>query len=303
MILTWMARAAAAFFLFVGASTLASAETAAPLLWRVTDDDSEVFLLGTFHVLPPDLEWRSDALTAAFQSADTVYFEVEADAPGAQIEVTYIRMTQGMNADGVTLTSMLAPDEAPKLREIVTGLGLSYAGIDAMRPWHAFLTLRVQFLVAKGFEPGAGVDSALLADARAFGKELRFFETITEQLALFTELDAETERALLALTIRDWDHQVESFDALYKAWISGDAEFIDAEMNGVMRRQAPVVFDRMIVERNKAWADSIAQEMNAGGGKIFVAVGAGHLVGADYSVPALLAQKGFHVSRYDASEN
>ena len=47
----------------------------------------------------------------------------------------------------------------------------------------------------------------------------------------------------------------------------------------------------------------IAQEMNAGGGKIFVAVGAGHLVGADYSVPALLAQKGFHVSRYDASEN
>lgn len=278
--------------------------TATPAMWRAADGDTQVILLGTFHILPPGLQWRTDALDAAFAAADAVYFEVDTDAPDAQAKTLNVMMTQGFNPPGVALSSMLEPADAEKLRSIAAGLGLPFAAVDPMRPWQAFLTLSVQFIVQQGFTPGAGVDSKLLAEARTLGKELRFFETIEGQLALFTGLAPETELSLLKLTIREWDEQAENFDALFNAWRTGDVGFIDEQMNAMLRDKAPVAFERLIAARNRAWAEELARAINEDkGGTIFVAVGAAHLVGSENSVPALLAAKGFEVSRYGAREN
>ena len=176
-------------------------------------------------------------------------------------------------------------------------LNLPMSGIDPMRPWNAFLTLSVQFIINQGFEPGAGVDSILLAEARALGKELVFFETLQQQLALFTELDPETEKDMLIVTLREWDDQQAAFDDLFNAWRSGDIDVIDAQMNDAMREQAPAVHQSIIVDRNIAWAEALDEALKNGSGKAFVAVGAGHLAGAETSVPALLAQKGYAVER------
>jgi len=296
--------AAALFALSASAPGLAAdAESATPPMWRVQDADTEVFLLGTFHILPPDLKWRSDALAAAFEAADTVYFEVEADAPDAQSKTLAVVMQEGFNPPGKSLTDLLDEDEAQKLREITASLGLPFAGVEPMRPWQAFLTLSVQFIIKRGFAPGAGVDSALLADARTFGKELRFFETIEAQLGLFTNLEPETELSLLSLTIQDWENQAESFDALFAAWRAGDVAYIDEQMNGVMRDKARVVFDRLIVARNEAWAEDVAAAMRAGNETLLVAVGAAHLAGGEYSLPALLKAEGFEVTRYGVYES
>ena len=43
-----------------------------PALWRLSDDDSEIWLFGTVHLLPPGLQWRSPAFEAAFAAADTI---------------------------------------------------------------------------------------------------------------------------------------------------------------------------------------------------------------------------------------
>lgn len=276
----------------------AAAETATPAMWRAADADTEVFLLGSFHILPPELQWRTDALDDAFAAADIVYFEVDVDAPDAQSKAVKTMMTQGFNPAGVTLSGMLKPADAQKLREITASLGLPFSAIDPMRPWQAFLTLSVQFIIKQGFTPGAGVDSALLAEARALDKEARFFETIEQQLEFFTGLAPETEEALLVLTIRGWEEQAKSFDDLFAAWRTGDVDFVDEQMNELMREQAPVVYKRLIVERNAAWAEEIARAMNEEAGVIFIAVGAAHLVGPDHSVPALLEAEGFEVSRY-----
>jgi len=275
---------------------------AAPAMWRVTDADSEFILLGTFHILPPELQWRGAALNDAFRRADMVYFEIEADAPGAQATTVRIMMTQGFNPPGTLLSDMLEPGDARKLQEIAKSLKLNFAAINPMRPWQAFLTLSVQLIVQQGFDPGSGVDSVLLAEARTLGKELRFFETLGQQLELFTGLEPKVEKALLVLTINDWDQEVAAFERLFTAWRTGDADFIDEEMNTSMHQKVPVVFQRLIVERNKAWAVEIAAVMKEGSGNGFVAVGAGHLVGGNYSVPALLAAEGFEVSRYGLDE-
>lgn len=295
--------AAAAFFFaggalfFAGASVAAEETTATPAMWRAADADTEIFLLGTFHILPKNVQWRTSAFETAFDAADIVYFEVEADAADIQSKTLGVMMTEGFNPNGAMLTDMLAEDDAAALREIVTSLGLPFQGVNPMRPWNAFLTLSVQFIVQQGFDPGAGVDSVLLAEARTKGKELRFFETIDEQLALFTGLAPETEKKLLELTIRDWDNQAESFDDLYEAWRTGDGASLDAQMNEIMRDQAPEVFERILVARNEAWANEIERLMGADQGAVFIAVGAAHLVG-DRSVQSILKTRGIEFTRY-----
>ena len=289
--------AAAMVFLFAGSALAAEAEKATPAMWRAADADTEIFLLGTFHILPKNVQWRTAAFETAFNASDIVYFEVEADAADVQSKTLGVMMTEGFNANGGMLTDMLDVGDAAALREIVTSLGLPFQGVNPMRPWNAFLTLSVQFIVQQGFDPGSGVDSVLLAEARTKGKELRFFETIGEQLALFTGLAPETEKKLLELTIRDWDNQTESFDDLYYAWRTGDAAALDAQLNDVMRDQAPEVFERLLVTRNEAWADEIERIMTSDKGAVFIAVGAAHLVG-DRSVQSILKPRGIEFAPY-----
>ncbi|WP_375202215.1 TraB/GumN family protein [Hyphococcus sp.] len=281
---------------------VAAAETATPAMWRVADEDSEFILLGTFHILPPSLQWRNDDLSEAFDNAETIYFEVDATAADAQAKTLNTVMTQGFNPKDVTLASMLDRADAQKLQEIAAELKLPYAAIDTMRPWNAFLTLSVQFIINQGFQPGAGVDHVLLADAKAAGKDVRFFETIEEQLAFFTGLSPEVEKDLLVITIRDWDKQADAFDELFTAWATGDTDLIDVNMNEDMREQAPEVYQRLIVDRNAAWAEMLDAELKEQSGKVMVAVGAAHLVGGEFSVPALLKAKGYEVSRYGVED-
>ena len=59
-------RAMAAGLLSLAIVTSASAEQAVgPAMWRLTDADSEIYLFGTFHLLPASLDWTSPALDEA----------------------------------------------------------------------------------------------------------------------------------------------------------------------------------------------------------------------------------------------
>lgn len=284
-------------------TTNLAASESAPAMWRVADGDSEFFLFGTFHFLKPGAAWRSDTMNEAFARADTVYFEVETDAPRNEAIARNVFFTKGLILNGPTLSEMLDVNDAQKLVDVTQSLGLQLSDVNAFRPWRAFLTLSIQFIMSKGFEPGAGADSVLLAEARALGKDLKFFETLEQQLALFTELDPEAEKNLLVVTLRDWDQQDAAFDALFTAWRTGDEQFLDIEMNDVMRDQAPKVHQRIMTDRNRAWVETLDAALSGGAGTAFIAVGAGHLVGDENSVPALLAQRGYNVSRYGAHAN
>lgn len=279
------------------AASVEPGQTAAPAMWRIADKDSEYILIGTFHILPQGLQWRTPAFNEAFAKADKVYFEVEADTPEARSLTTRVMMTEGFNPQGQALTGMLGQNDAAEFKKIVHDLGLPLAAVDPMRPWQAFLVMSVQFIVRQGFDPSAGVDSVLIGEARTLGKDIHYFETLEQQLGFFTGLDPKTEMNLLVMTIRDWDEQEAEFDDLFNAWREAKVDVIDKEMNDEMRKKAPKVYKTLIIDRNKTWADELARDIKDGSGEAVVAVGAAHLVGAD-GVPALLKAKGFEVSRY-----
>jgi len=269
-----------------------------PPMWRITDADSEIYLVGTFHILPPGLSWRSDALARAADLADSIWFEAEIDAPGVEQATLAFLQRNGFYTDGRSLRAVLSADDYERLGQIAGELGLPLVALDRMRPWQAFLALSVQFIASQGFEPGAGVERVLLAEARARGKTLAYFETVEQQLNFFSGFAHETEVKLLTLVLRDWERQEAEFGALFDAWRAGDAAVIDSQMNAVMREEAPEVYETLIAARNRAWAERIEREL-AGSGRALIAVGAAHLVGED-GVPSLLRARGHTAERYGA---
>jgi uncharacterized protein YbaP (TraB family) len=75
--------------------------------------------------------------------------------------------------------------------------------------------------------------------------------------------------------------------------MKGDADALAALLNAEL--DDPVLYQRLLTQRNAHWAGWVEQRL-AQPGTVFVAVGAGHLAGAD-SVQRQLARRGLKVER------
>src|SRR6266852_6431848 len=60
----------------------AAAQADAPALWRIAGPKGNVFLFGSFHLLPADVKWRTPAVESALNGAAVMVFET--DFAGAQ---------------------------------------------------------------------------------------------------------------------------------------------------------------------------------------------------------------------------
>lgn len=292
----WNARQPAAAPRAAKAPPKTTEGVATPPLFRIRSaGGAEIYLVGTFHALPAALDWRSDALAAAIDKAETLMFEAEVDTPAAELRAQNILARHGFLPPGQQLSRILGAEDWTRLTTAATEVGLDPAALERVRPWQTFLALSARLLVKEGFDPKEGVEQKMLAEARLRGRTLRFFETIDDQLALFARMPPEEEKQLLTFTLADWESQGSDMRRMLAAWRAGDLETIDALMNATMRRDVPGIYERLLVQRNAAWTDRIEAMLDQPGA-VVIAVGVAHLAGTD-SVPAMLQTRGVAVER------
>jgi uncharacterized protein YbaP (TraB family) len=273
---------------------LSVSATAQPALWHMSDEDSDVYIFGTIHILPADLEWRSAEIDAAFASAQTVYFETPSDAE-AQAAMQPLIVQLGLNHDGRSLSSMLDDETNERLQRIAPSVGLPVAQLEIFRPWLAGLSVSVGYLMSQGQDPNSGVEQVLAAEAAAAGQTVAFFETPEQQLHFFADMSEDVQVNFLAQGLVD----IESGEALSvleqmdESWVSGDIDGLDELVNGGMKTEMPEVYQTIFVNRNNNWVLQI-EEILDGSGTVFIAVGAGHLAGED-SVITQLRSRGYDI--------
>lgn len=281
------------------AQTDYAAIEADPALWSISDADSTVYLFGTVHILPPQLEWRTQALTEAFAASQTLYLEADALSPEAQAEMQALIPQLGMNAQGVTLSSMISDEAKADMAVIAERLGAPPAALmaqlDPLQPWLAGITMAVVQMQAAGYDPQSGVDAALAADAAAAGMALGYFETAEEQLRFLADSPMDIQIADFEIGVEQMVDDPALLSRLVQAWAAGDMDHIDQLINDDMRAQSPRMYERIIVQRNRNWIPQIEAAL-AGSDDVFVAVGAGHMPGAQ-GVIALLEAEGYTVTR------
>lgn len=284
-----------ACFLFTGAAAPAFARDTrpdAPALWKIDGPKGDVFLFGSVHLLPPDVNWRTPALDAALAEAQVVAFEIDMDE-AENVSATQQLITKlGLLPQGTTLRKLLAPEQRSKLERVAAAVGVPAQGLDPFRPWLAAVTVGVQWIISKGYDPNSGVDPQVWNWAKQNNKQRHALETVESQLGAFAGLTREQEIEYLIISLDQIEETPEMLADLVQTWRKGDTKKLDKLLNESMK-ELPALSKRMLNDRHDRWLPQI-EKMIADGRTHVIVVGTAHLVGPD-SVVAMLRAKGIKV--------
>ena len=297
-----LAAATAAVALF---ATPALAE---PPMWVIEDEDSTIYLFGTVHLLTDDIEWRTDRVEDALDEATELWLEVAMpeDMAQLQMEMAPLMLQHGLSP-GVPLSSRLTEEEQEQLARAVARtpnpaeIGMT---VELMKPWVATVILGMGPLMNMGYDPEAGADVILAGLAHEQGDEVLGLETAEQQLMFFASVPEEEQmealRRMLAVTDEEFEAELAAGDAAFRAWAEGDASLLEDMIalwaTGEDIGATPMPYETLLTNRNADWAGQI-EELLAGEGVTFIAVGAGHLLGPD-SVQNQLAERGIDARAY-----
>ncbi|KLI63917.1 TraB/GumN family protein [Aurantiacibacter marinus] len=266
-----------------------------PALWRVTDEDTTIYLFGTVHVLPEGLDWLKPTVEQALTSSDQFVSEIDTSALMENpAEFAEMQMGLAQLTTGGTLRDLMNEEDRAEYEAAMTGLNIPEAALDGFEPWFAFLTLTQVAMMQAGLNPANGVEMQL--DHMIADKDRAAFETVAQQLGFFDGLPIEAQLTMLDDTIGGLGEMEEMFGQMVSEWVEGDPEGLADIMNDAMESD-PVLYDVLFTQRNANWAFWIDDRMDQPG-TVFIAVGAGHLGGRN-SVQDLLAERGHVAERVE----
>jgi uncharacterized protein YbaP (TraB family) len=262
-----------------------------PSLWHVKGEQGEVYLLGAVHVLPPEVRWRTQAISRALSRTDVFVFEVPEDA-AAMAELHILIQAQGFLPADQSLRGQLHPAALPDYDAAVTASGLPPPALERERPWLAGIQLMFAQMAKLKYAAGNGVDSILMADAVRDHKQTRYFETIADQFTLLAPDDKNLEVQEFEASLKDLRDVSAGIQPMIHAWSVGDQAKLDQLINGDLD-EFPEARKLLLDDRNARWVPKI-EAMLKEKHVFFITVGAGHLTGAQ-GVPALLHKAGYRV--------
>ena len=270
-------------------------EAPVPLLWKVSDSDNAVYLLGSFHMLRPADYPLSRDVDAAFADAESLMFELSPDEVGAALSAQM--MQAAMRRDGKSLRDDLDADTWTKLEAYAGKNGMPMANLAALKPWFVGLTISVTEMMRQGLDPKIGLDAHFMEQARSAGKPASGLEQAMDQITLLDGMDAVEQRQFLKEVLEQAEKGPRQTEKLHAAWRRGDATMLWEEMAAEMKRDYPRLYQRINVDRNDGWVPKIEKRLTeSSADDTLVIVGALHLLGGDGVVEKLRA-RGYRVER------
>jgi hypothetical protein len=293
----------AATLAFAKAPEAAAPSPPVPLLWKVSDGDNAVYLLGSFHLLRASDYPLSPDAEQAFQHAKTVVFEIapeEMDSPALGLQMGQA----ALRADGTQLDSELPPATRAKLaawmeahHDALQTSGVPPQMLQMFEPWFVGLTISIVDMTNLGLDPRLGLDRHFANEAKTAGKATAGLETGAQQIAFLDGMDHDEQLQFLEESLEESASARSEVERLHAAWRRGDVRTLWDGMAADMKRKYPKLYQHIDVERNDAWVPKIAQRLaTPGRDDTLVVVGALHLIGSDGVVEKLRA-KGYKVER------
>lgn len=276
------------------AAAVTAKEPPRPLLWKVSDADNALYLLGSFHLLKAEDYPLSDDVERAFADAEKLVFEVPPSELGDPATLQKM-MTVAGYGDERKLSTVLPAGVREKLGGVVGAERV--AALDAFEPWFVNLSLVMGVSQGMGFRPDQGLDQHLMQRAAAANKPTAGLETIDQQLRALDSTPIDEQIASLQEYL---DHPAElpgMLRDMHEAWRNGDVDRLSTLAIDEMRSKTPETYRLINVQRNDAWVPQLRKLLDESGqGDALVVVGAMHLLGRD-GVVEKLRDGGYTVER------
>jgi uncharacterized protein YbaP (TraB family) len=265
---------------------------AGPAAWRVTSSSGgEMWLLGSMHFLRPTDHPLPEVIDDLYSQAGTLVMEIDLD----DIDQVHSRnefLSAAMLARGTTLPDVLAPETYALAQTQARALGIDLTLLKNFEPWLVAITMLELGVGRLGFRAEHGIEQHLLRKAELDGKEVLGLETLATQIAIFDDLSADQQEALLEQTLAEIDSAEEVMNQMVDAWRSGRLDELATTLMDDFA-EFPELYSTLVVDRNMRWIETL-EALLAKPDRHLVIVGALHLVG-EHNVVDLLAADGFSV--------
>ena len=275
----------------------ARARNDGPAIWVAKDIDSTLYIFGTVHLLSDDLVWQREDMRQAFDAAGTIFFEVDTGSSG-RIDATMLTTKLGLRNDGLRLTGQLDNYQRNLMEAAANNGDITIAALDGMQPWLASEYLIFAAAQNVGLSSDLSADEALKSRAVRESKNILYLESLETQIRASADLPEEVQLDILTETLERFNSLGEEATEIASQWSVGGTDFLTEKLIHPMKARSPLVFNRLLKDRNKAWAAELSRFMEDSGTG-FVAVGTAHLLGED-SLLSELREQGFSVQRYHA---
>jgi Uncharacterized protein conserved in bacteria len=281
----------------IAAALVAVSLEAAPprnFLWKATSKSGgTMYLVGSVHLLPKDSYPLNPALETAFKESDLLVEEADLGEMAASVP-RWRFSAAACCPPARRSTRSSRPPPTPCSPNVSAEIGVPVEPLKLLKPWMVAQMLEVMQWQKAGYDPELGLDKHFYDLAQGAGKSVQGLETLDFQMSLFDGMTMAEQDHLLAETLKEIDTEQANMAKLMEAWKAGDAPTVERIVLSALR-QEPQLYQRLLVDRNKAWIPKLEAPF-ARKGHTFVVVGAAHLVGPDGLI-SLLRAKGYTVEQ------
>ena len=276
-----------------------------PLLFEVTDaSGNTAWLFGSVHVGFESFYPLPDYVYDAFDQADAAAFEIDMLAFEADTEAQTAAVQAMMYTDGTTLKDHLPEELYNQAVQVMTDAGFYFELLDYYNV--AMWSMLVEQLLYEemGIRSDLGIDLHLMDKAYTESKPVYEVESALFQYQMMSNYSPALQEMLLQSAIESWgdpEAVLEGLDELVSCWATGDeaamVALLAAEDDELTEEELVLYAEykkAMETDRNIGMAD-YAEEALASGEKVFICVGAAHIVGEGGLVD-LLTQRGYTVT-------
>ncbi|HEX5693072.1 MAG TPA: TraB/GumN family protein, partial [Arenimonas sp.] len=134
------------------AAGCARAEAPRPLLWKVSDADNSVYLLGSFHLLRKGDYPLAASTDLAFEDAESLVFELS-PAEMNDPALGQLMATAARRDDGKRLQDTVSADTWARLEAWAQRRGLPLENLQGLDAWFVGLTISLMEMQALGLDP------------------------------------------------------------------------------------------------------------------------------------------------------
>lgn len=255
------------------AAPLPATPPARPALWKVADKDTTIWLFGTIHILPENIDWYEGPIARAFEDSGELVTEIPIDKTQDSQAVI---LQKSLRQDGKALRDTLDDKQRAGYDKAMGSIGLPPQAFDRNDTWFAALMLTLIPLKASGYNLESGVDTQVGEKAKARHMRNDALETPEYQISLFDTLPDDTQRRYLDEVVQALPTVKSDIDAMVADWKAGKPEELAKLLNE--QEDDPQLREVLLTHRNENWAKWLKARLDKPG-TVFVAVGAGHLAG------------------------
>lgn len=270
------------------------------LLWKISDNNSSVWILGSIHYADSSFYPLSKVIEQAFQESEALAVEMDISDTETQIQTEEEFKKEGMFAENENLKDFLPDSLWEKLDSIAIVLGVPSEMFLPMRPWMAATVLASMAILSTGIEKDLGIDVVLLDSAANSGKEIIALETPKEQVQSFSDVADSNETSgisYLETTFKEFENLKPMLKSILHAWKTADIKALQELLKTEnMTKTEEKLNQKIYNERNFKMAAKVEEFLKANK-KIFVVVGVGHLILED-NVLEILSKKGYSIQKF-----